>query len=115
MMGIVMLRTCVLLGLVACRSASPTPVPSNTVTTPPTEPIDAPEPTVCDRYAAVSKAIDACTALTEEQRQQIEQVRIDDMAAISEDGLDGTEVDRDALCESSLAFALKVAQVPCRL
>ena len=109
-----MLRTLVLLGLVACSSAGPKPAPSNTVVAQ-APAIDARELTACERYAAVSDAIDDCTALTEEQRRDIEQVRTDDGAAISENGLDGSEVDPEALCESSLAFALRVAKVPCKL
>lgn len=103
-----------LLGLIACGSASPKPAPSNTV---PAEapPIDAPEPTACERYSALNSKIDDCTALTDEQRQYIEQLRTDTGAAISENGLDGSEVDPEALCEDAIVYSLKTAKVPCKL
>lgn len=103
-----------LLGLVACSSASPKPAPSN-ARAPDPVPIDAPEITACERYATVSSQVDDCTALTAEQHQYIEQLRTDTMAAISENGLDGSEVDPEALCEDAIVYTLKTAQQPCGL
>jgi hypothetical protein len=104
----------VLLFLVACGSASPKPAPSNTAPPEP-PPIDAPEPTACERYAMLTDKIDECTALTDEQRQYIQQLRTDTGASISENGLDGSEVDPEALCEDAIVYTLKTAKVPCKL
>lgn len=108
------IRVIVLLAVVSCGPTTSKPALSNAALSQPPS-IDAREPTACERYAAVSDAVDACTALTDEQRQNIEQVRTDDLAARSENGLDGSEVDPEALCEASLEHALRVAKVACKL
>jgi hypothetical protein len=100
--------------LVACGSAGPKPAPSNTAPPAP-PPIDAPELTACERYAALTDKIEDCTALTDEQRQYIQQLRTDTGASISENGLDGSEVDPEALCEDAIAYSLRTAKVPCHL
>jgi hypothetical protein len=78
-------------------------------------PIDAPEPTACERYATLNGKIDDCTALTDEQREYVEQLRTDTMASISENGLDGSEIDPEAKCEDAIAYTLKTAKLPCGL
>lgn len=107
-----MVRTLWFLAFVGCGSASPKPTPANTGGAPT---IDAQEPTACERYAELGDRVDACTALTEEQRQYVTQLRTDTGAAISENGLDGSTVDPEALCEDAISYTLREVKGSCGL
>jgi hypothetical protein len=110
-----MVRILLLACVVACHKPPPPPPPTNT-TPPAVEPDDPPEITACARYYAIEKQIDACTALTDEVRQDLQQRRTDMGAAISESGMDdSTPVDEEAMCEEESEYVLRVAGAPCKL
>jgi hypothetical protein len=85
----------------------------------PTAPIDASavaESSPCERYHALRAKADACTALSDEARQDLQQWETDMLAAVSESGMDdSTPVDEDRQCEEAANHILEVAKQLCDL
>ena len=109
------------LAMVACLFACSGPAVvapnANRVVAP--APIDAAavaDPSPCERYQALRAKADACAALSEEARQDLQQWETDMRASVSESGMDGsTPVDEDRLCEEAADHILEVAKQPCDL
>lgn len=96
----------VLVLLVACSHPAAKPAPSNHA--PPPEPIEAPEKSACARYQELLAKIQACTTLSDEDRQYVQQIDIDMQASISESGMEGsTPVDAESMCEDNIPYIEK--------
>ena len=107
-----------ILYLVACGHPAPVQPPSNAVQAPaPSEvEVEEEEPSQCARYHELRRKADACTVLSEEVRQDLQQWETDMMASVSESGMDNsTPVDEERLCEEAADHILKVAKQPCSL
>ena len=113
----------VLLLLVACSHPSrPTSltntVPPKAATTPDQTVVaddaeDDAEPE-CARYHELFARLDACTQLSEEDRQALVQQDTDMLASRSESGLDGSSpYDSEAGCADGTEVLMRVAAKPC--
>jgi hypothetical protein len=76
--------------------------------------VDAESP--CARYYALKAKADACTSLSDDARQDLQQWDTDLGASISESGMEGsTPVDEERLCDEAAEHVLEVAKQPCGL
>jgi hypothetical protein len=94
----------------ACRHAPDNSTIGNRATAPPA---DAAPNKPCDLYEALYKKATACTALSKEVRDILEQRHSDHVASIAENGLDGSHYDADEGCTSETAELQRVAAKPC--
>ena len=98
-------RILVLALVVGCSHPAAKPAPSN-VAAP--EPVEAPEKSACARYQELLEKIEACTTISDENRQHIQQIDVDMRASVSESGMDGSSpVDPEALCEDNIPYVEK--------
>lgn len=102
--------------LLACGGSSSVAPPANRVAAPPPADASVDAESPCARYEALKAKADACTALSDEARQDLQQWDTDMGASISESGMEGsTPVDEDRLCDEAADHVLAVAKQPCGL
>jgi hypothetical protein len=104
-------RLLVLVLLVACAHPAAKPAPANVAAPEPDpEPVEQPEQSACARYHELLAKIHACTTISDEDRQYIQQIETDTGAAISESGMDDSPpIDEEKLCEDNIPYIEKRA------